>query len=107
MSIHHVKYLFDRSGLASSSAARQFAKSIANGAFCSPPRKSFRPYHRPPLSKEYLRREKSRDELFTHDQDWFEKNHVELRTGRRAAHLDVARAPSRWTRAKRLRMTGF
>jgi NADPH-dependent 2,4-dienoyl-CoA reductase/sulfur reductase-like enzyme len=50
-----------------------------------------RPYHRPPLSKEYLRKEKTREELFTLGRDWFEANHVELRTGRRAAHLDVSR----------------
>jgi 3-phenylpropionate/trans-cinnamate dioxygenase ferredoxin reductase subunit len=50
-----------------------------------------RPYHRPPLSKQYLRREQGRAELMTVPVGWFAERRVELRTGRRVAHLDVAR----------------
>jgi 3-phenylpropionate/trans-cinnamate dioxygenase ferredoxin reductase subunit len=50
-----------------------------------------RPYHRPPLSKDYLRRQTPREKLFTHGQGWFEDNQIEFRSGRRAVHLDVTR----------------
>src|SRR6185312_11012353 len=50
-----------------------------------------RPYHRPPLSKEFLLRKKPRAELFTQPPDWYEKNHVELHTGHRVAHIDTGR----------------
>jgi NADPH-dependent 2,4-dienoyl-CoA reductase/sulfur reductase-like enzyme len=91
MSVHHVKYLLIGGGLASSSAAAAIRELDTDGAILLAAQEIVRPYHRPPLSKEYLRREKSREELFTQGQDWFEKSQVELRTGRRAAHLDVSR----------------
>ena len=50
-----------------------------------------RPYHRPPLSKEYLRWEKPRTELFTQPVEWFEQNRVELRTARHVTRLEPAR----------------
>lgn len=91
MSVHHVKYLLIGGGLASSSAAAAIRELDPEGAVLLAAQEIVRPYHRPPLSKEYLRRQETREELFTQGQDWFEKNHIELRTGRRAAHLDVAR----------------
>ena len=87
----HVKYLLVGGGLASSSAADAIRQRDQEGSVLLVAQEVTRPYHRPPLSKEYLRRQKSRAELFTHEPGWFEKHHVELRTGRRVAHLDVAR----------------
>jgi 3-phenylpropionate/trans-cinnamate dioxygenase ferredoxin reductase component len=46
------------------------------------------PYERPPLSKEYLRGEQERDELFVRPASWFEENDVEVRTGERVKALD-------------------
>jgi NADPH-dependent 2,4-dienoyl-CoA reductase/sulfur reductase-like enzyme len=92
MNAHHVKYLLIGGGLASSSAAVAIRKLDPNGSIVFVSQEIVRPYHRPPLSKEFLRREKKREELFTLGRDWFEANHVELRTGRRAAHLDVTRS---------------
>src|SRR5580704_1739382 len=91
MSVHHVKYLLIGGGLASSSAAAAIRELDHDGAILLAAQEIVRPYHRPPLSKEYLRRQKSREELFTHGQDWFETNRIELRTGRRAVNLDVSR----------------
>src|SRR5688500_5001676 len=91
MSNPHVKYLLVGGGLASSSAA-QAIRAIDKEAVCLLVSQEInRPYHRPPLSKEFLRREKSREELFTLPADWFEQNQVQLRTGRRVAHLDCPR----------------
>ena len=91
MSIPHVKYLLVGGGLASSAAAQAVRSLDPEGSLLLIGQEVNRPYHRPPLTKEYLRREKPRGELFTLPADWFEKNHVQLRTGRRAAHLDTAR----------------
>lgn len=46
------------------------------------------PYERPPLSKEYLRREQSLDSLFLQPSSWYETNRVELRLGTRATAVD-------------------
>src|SRR6202167_740342 len=91
MGVHHVKYLLIGGGLASSSAAEAIRGVDRDGAILMISQEIVRPYHRPPLSKEFLRREKGRDELFTHGQDWFESNQITLRTACRAMHLDVAR----------------
>ncbi len=40
-----------------------------------------RPYERPPLSKQYLRREWSRDRVFLHPAEYYDQHHIELRLG--------------------------
>lgn len=87
----HVKYLLVGGGLASSSAAEAIRAIDREGSILLINSEVNRPYHRPPLSKEYLRREKPRAELFANAPDWFEKNHIALQTGRRVSHLDVPR----------------
>ena len=87
----HVKYLLIGGGLSSSSAAEAIRGVDREGSVVLIAQEVNRPYHRPPLSKEYLRRQKPRAELFTHNPDWFEQNHVQLRTGRRVSHLEVSR----------------
>ena len=87
----HVKYLLVGGGLASSCAAGAIRELDHDGSLLLVAQEVNRPYHRPPLSKEFLRRQKVRHDLFTQEPGWFEKNHVELRTGRSVAHLDVSR----------------
>jgi len=48
-----------------------------------------RPYDRVPLSKRYLQGALSRDGVFLRPQEFYEENHVELATGRRATALRV------------------
>lgn len=91
MNAHHVKYLLVGGGLASSCCAQAIREIDGEGSIVLVGQEIVRPYHRPPLSKDYLRRQSQRDDLFTHGRDWFEKNGIELRTGRRAARLDVGR----------------
>lgn len=91
MNGHHFKYVLIGGGLASSSAAQAIREADHEGSILLAAQEIVRPYHRPPLSKEFLRRQKPREEIFTQESQWFEKNHVELRTGCRAARLDVAR----------------
>src|SRR5687768_4799827 len=91
MSRLHVKYLLVGGGLASSAAAEAIRAIDATGSILMLGQEPLRPYHRTPLSKSYLRRERPRVELFARDDGWFAAHGVELRTGRRVAHLDVAR----------------
>ena len=87
----HVKYLLVGGGLASSTAAEAIRQIDREGSILLVAQEVTRPYHRPPLSKEYLRRQKPKAELFTHEAGWFEQHGIALRTGRRIAHLDAAR----------------
>jgi NADPH-dependent 2,4-dienoyl-CoA reductase/sulfur reductase-like enzyme len=91
MSVLHVKYLMIGGGLASSTAAQAIRERDPHGSVMVIGQEINRPYHRPPLSKDYLRRETPRDKLGTTEQDWFTANNVELRTGRRVARLATSR----------------
>src|SRR5690242_20639606 len=91
MSNHHVKYLLVGGGVASSSAAQAVREIDAEGAVLLVGQEVNRPYHRPPLSKQYLRREGDRSQLSTVPMGWFAERHVELRTGRRVVQLDTSR----------------
>src|SRR2546422_9338394 len=69
------EYLLIGGGLASSQAAKQLREHDGRGAITLVGEEPYVPYDRPPLSKEFLRGEKRRDELFFdpeqdfHDQD--------------------------------------
>ena len=91
MSHLHVKYLLAGGGIASSSAAVAIRKLDPVSPLLMIGQEANRPYHRAPLSKDYLRRSATHADLFTLPDGWFVANKVELRTGRRVAHLDTAR----------------
>src|SRR5688572_27985880 len=91
MSVLHVKYLIVGGGLAGSAAAEAIRAIDPQGELVVVGRESIRPYHRPPLSKSYLRRRSDRAELFVQPEGWYADKRIQLRTGVRAAHLDVAR----------------
>lgn len=48
------------------------------------------PYQRPPLSKEYLSGEESKDSLMLLPESWRQKNDIELRTGTSATRIDAS-----------------
>ncbi len=91
MSHLHVKYLLAGGGIASSSAAIAIRRLDPVSPILMIGQEANRPYHRAPLSKEYLARSSTHADLFTLPDGWFSANQVELRTGRRVAHLDTAR----------------
>ena len=49
-----------------------------------------RPYERPPLSKDYLRRESPRDKVYVHPGPFYADNDIELRTSTSVSELDTA-----------------
>ena len=91
MSHLHVKYLLAGGGIASSAAAVAIRKIDRVGPVLMIGQENNRPYSRCALSKDYLHRTARHDDLFTLPDGWFNENSVELRTGRRVAHLDTAR----------------
>ena len=58
------KYLLIGGGLASSQAAKELRDHDAEGAITLVGAEPYLPYDRPPLSKEFMRGEKPRDQLF-------------------------------------------
>jgi 3-phenylpropionate/trans-cinnamate dioxygenase ferredoxin reductase subunit len=49
-----------------------------------------RPYERPPLSKDYLRGEVGREQVYVHDEGFYAEHGIELRLGRTAVSLDTS-----------------
>jgi NADPH-dependent 2,4-dienoyl-CoA reductase/sulfur reductase-like enzyme len=92
MTKHHVKYLLIGGGVASSAAAEAIRDHDREGEVLLIAQESTRPYHRPPLSKEALRNRQPRSAFFSHALGWYTERHIDLRTSRRATHLDTARS---------------
>ncbi len=87
----HAKYLLIGGGIASSAAAQAIRERDHQASIVLIAQEPIRPYHRPPLSKDYLLGERKRPSLFTESPDWYDHHQVELYTGRRAVQLDVSR----------------
>lgn len=85
------KYLLIGGGLASSRAADQIRKRDEDGPITLVTDEPHPPYDRPPLSKEFLRRERTADELLYHSNEKLESEHVDLVLGARVESLDTAR----------------
>jgi 3-phenylpropionate/trans-cinnamate dioxygenase ferredoxin reductase subunit len=92
MHSQHVKYVIVGGGLAGSSAVEAIRRRDRVGSLLLIGQEVNRPYHRPPLSKSYLRRETDRADLTALPLGWYAERHVELRTGRRVTSIDTARA---------------
>jgi 3-phenylpropionate/trans-cinnamate dioxygenase ferredoxin reductase subunit len=71
-------------GLATARAYRQTGGQARITILSS---ETYAPYNRPPLTKEYLRGEASRDDLPLQDNGWYEDNAVDLRLGTVVARL--------------------
>jgi 3-phenylpropionate/trans-cinnamate dioxygenase ferredoxin reductase subunit len=91
MSRTHVKYLLAGGGAAAAAAAAAIRAIDATSPVLMVAQEPVRPYHRSPLSKGYLARRQPRAELFSLGDDWFARHNVQMRTGRRVAHVDTAR----------------
>lgn len=87
----HVKYLLTGAGIAASSAAVEIRNRDPEGAMLLVGQEPHRPYHRPPLSKGWLRADAVEETMFTLPENWFTARRVDLRTGTRVARLDVLR----------------
>ena len=75
--------------MASAYCASELRRRGAEGPILLVGREPEPPYERPPLSKEYLRGESSREDAYVNPADWYEENGVELRTKTNVMSLDV------------------
>src|SRR5205823_4810368 len=70
-------------GLAGAKAAQTLRDEGFDGRVVLLGEEAVAPYERPPLSKDYLRGDVSRDAIWAEEEGWYEAHDVELRTGAR------------------------
>ena len=88
MADREVDFLLIGGGMASAQCAAELRKRGADGSVLLVGREPEPPYERPPLSKEYLRGEGSREDAHVNPVSWYGENGVELLTGRNVMSLD-------------------
>jgi 3-phenylpropionate/trans-cinnamate dioxygenase ferredoxin reductase component len=76
-------------GFACGYAAAELRKQGADGSILLVGRETDPPYERPPITKEYLRGEASREDAYVNPLSWYEENGIELRTGTNVMSLDA------------------
>src|SRR5690349_25105711 len=74
--------------MAAAHCAAELRRRGAEGPVLLVGREPEPPYERPPLSKEYLRGEGSREDAHVNPRSWYEENGVELLTGKNVMSLD-------------------
>ena len=77
-------------GLAGAKAAETLRSEGFDGRVVLLGAESERPYERPPLSKEYLRREAGREKVYVHEDRFYEENEIDLRVRTSVAAIDAA-----------------
>src|SRR5688500_1372763 len=83
-------YLLLGGGLASGQAAKQLRRHDATASITLVGEEPYVPYDRPPLSKEFLRGEKPRDQLFFEQASYFRDNRIDLILGTPVQQLHAA-----------------
>jgi 3-phenylpropionate/trans-cinnamate dioxygenase ferredoxin reductase subunit len=89
MAARSADFLLIGGGLASGHSAAELRKRGADGSILLVGREPEPPYERPPLSKEYLRGEASREDAYVNPASWYEENEVELMSGVNVMSLDA------------------
>jgi NADPH-dependent 2,4-dienoyl-CoA reductase/sulfur reductase-like enzyme len=84
------KFVIVGAGLAGASAAETLRKEGFDGSIELIGAEPYRPYIRPPLSKEYLSGKDDLETVFVHPENWYAENNVKLVTGTKAVGLDPA-----------------
>lgn len=77
------------SGVAGVSAAAAIRRADADREIILLGDEDQLPYRRPPVSKEVFRGEKTADQIRIKKPDWYEKQHIDLRTATRAEAIDT------------------
>jgi NADPH-dependent 2,4-dienoyl-CoA reductase/sulfur reductase-like enzyme len=77
-------------GLAGAKAGEELREAGFEGRVVLIGEEVERPYERPPLSKDYLRGELSREKIFVHDEAFYGEREIELMAGRAAREIDAA-----------------
>jgi 3-phenylpropionate/trans-cinnamate dioxygenase ferredoxin reductase subunit len=85
-----VEHLLIGGGLAAANCARHLREEGAEGEILLVGRELDPPYNRPPLSKQYMRGEESREDILFRPDDWYSEQRIELLTRTSVTKLDVA-----------------
>jgi 3-phenylpropionate/trans-cinnamate dioxygenase ferredoxin reductase subunit len=83
-----VKYLLIGGGIAAANCARHLRDSDREGEILLVGREPELPYNRPPLSKEYVRGDESKDGILFRAESWYERENVEVLTRTSVMRLD-------------------
>jgi len=86
---HHVDHLLIGGGVASAACARSLRERGAEGSIAIVGREVDPPYHRPPITKGYLRGSESKQDARALAPSWYEDSGVELRTRAGVRSLDT------------------
>jgi 3-phenylpropionate/trans-cinnamate dioxygenase ferredoxin reductase subunit len=85
-----VEHLLIGGGLASGNCARHLREEGAEGEILIVGREPDPPYNRPPLSKQYVRGEESRDDILFRPDDWYAEQRIDVLTRTSVMKLDPA-----------------
>ena len=84
------KYVLIGGGLAAGQAAKHIREADPRGSIVLVGQEPYVPYDRPPLSKEFLRGEKQREQLFFDPESFYRAHGIELALGVAVEDLDAA-----------------
>jgi 3-phenylpropionate/trans-cinnamate dioxygenase ferredoxin reductase subunit len=84
-----VKYLLIGGGIAAGNCARHLRDHDRDAEILLVGREPDPPYSRPPLSKQYVRGEESKDEILFRAESWYERRKVEVLTRTSVMQLDA------------------
>ena len=85
-----VAHLLIGGGLASGNCARHLREEGAEGEILIVGREPDPPYNRPPLTKQYMRGEESRDDILFRKDDWYSEQRIEVLTRTSVTKLDLS-----------------
>jgi NADPH-dependent 2,4-dienoyl-CoA reductase/sulfur reductase-like enzyme len=98
------QYLLIGGGLAAQQAAKQLRQLAPEAAITLVGQEPHVPYDRPPLSKEFMRGDKPRNELFYDPASWYADQHIDTLLGTSVQHLHL---PEKTARLSNGRVLGF
>lgn len=101
-----VDFLLIGGGIASATCAARLREEGADGSILLVGREADPPYHRPPLSKGYLRGAEGRDAAFVHPERWWADHEVELLTRTSAMKLDPVERVAKLSTKEEVRFGG-
>jgi 3-phenylpropionate/trans-cinnamate dioxygenase ferredoxin reductase subunit len=90
MADRRVEHLLIGGGIAGATAAATLREAGADGSILLVGRELDQPYHRPPVSKGYLRGSETREQGLIHPAGWWQANDVELLTRTSVMEIDQA-----------------
>jgi len=89
-SLESTRYLLIGGGLASNQAAKQLRQLNADATITLVSEEPYVPYDRPPLSKEFLRGEKTTDQLLYDPDSFYQDQRIDVLLGTAVQHLHLA-----------------